>query len=73
MLVTSLLGLLKGRQTSFVDFFSQLVIRESSDMGATSDDDELDDWGSLNMGFVDLMSNSKNKIDKQLLSVFKIR
>ena len=73
MLVTSLLGLLKGRQTSFVDFFSQLVIRESSDMGATSDDDELDDWGSLNMGFVDLMSNSKSKIDKQLLSVFKIR
>ena len=44
MLVTSLLGLLKGRQSAFVDYFSQLVVRESSDMSNTSEDDELDDW-----------------------------
>ena len=32
VLVTSLLGMLKSRQTIFVDKFSQLLIRESSDM-----------------------------------------
>ena len=45
VLVTSLLGLLKGRQNAFVDKFSQLLIRESSDMGQTSSDAELSDWG----------------------------
>ena len=44
ILVTSLLGLLKGRQSSFVDYHSQLVVRESTDMENTSSDAELDDW-----------------------------
>ena len=55
VLVTSLLGLLKGRQSAFVDYFSQLVVRESSDMSNTSEDDELDDWSQKNMQFVDKM------------------
>ena len=32
VLVTSLLSILKGPQIAFVDKFSQLLIRESSDM-----------------------------------------
>ena len=37
-MVTSLLGLLKGRQSIFVDYFSQLLVHESSEMGFTSSD-----------------------------------
>ena len=44
ILVTSLLGLLRGRQSSFVDYHRQLVVRESTDMENTSSDAELDDW-----------------------------
>ena len=36
VLVVSLLGLLKGRQSSFVDYYSQLVIGESDAMDKTS-------------------------------------
>ena len=43
------------------------MIRESSDMGNTSDDDELDDWGKKDMKFVDIMKHSNNEVDKRLL------
>ena len=38
---TALLALLNGRQKKFTDRFSQLTIRESSDLENTSEDDEL--------------------------------
>ena len=69
MLVTSLLGLLKGRQTSFVDKYAQLLIRESSDMGATSSDDELSDWGKKPTDFIGKMASHGargNRVDKNL-------
>ena len=73
VLVASLLGLLKGRQSSFVDYYSQLVIRESDDMENTSEDDELDDWGKKNMDFVDKMQVSGNEVDQRLLAIFNLR
>ena len=72
ILVTSLLGLLKGRQSSFVDYHSQLVVRESTDMDNTSSDAELDDWSQRNMDFVDKMNISSDIVDKRLLQIFKI-
>ena len=53
VLMASLLGLLKGRQSSFVDYYSQVVIREYDDMEKTSEGDELDDWSKKNIEFVD--------------------
>ena len=43
--ITAVLGLLSGRQSAFVDKYSQLVIRESSVTDGTSSDAELTDWG----------------------------
>ena len=40
--MTSLLGLLSGRQKFFVDKISQPLIRESSNFEVTSSDEELD-------------------------------
>lgn len=63
MFVTALLGLLKSRQNSFVDKYSELVIRESTDLDHTSDDAELDDLGQESMNFVGTMVHSSNPID----------
>ena len=63
VLVVSLLGLLKGRQSSFVDYYSQLIIRESDDMEETSGDDAIVDLGKKNMNFVDKMQASGNEVD----------
>ena len=41
MMVTSLMGLLTGRQKGFVDKMSKMLIRESSNWENTSLDDEL--------------------------------
>ena len=43
------------------------MIRESSDMGTTSDDDELDDWSKNDMKFVNIMKVSNNEVDQRLL------
>ena len=56
-MVTSLLGLLKGRQSIYVDYFSQLVVHESSDMADTSSDEELKNergW-KTRLDFIDTM------------------
>ena len=37
---------------AFVDKYSQMAIRESTDMSATSEDDELDDPGNDTLNFV---------------------
>ena len=46
---TSMLGLLDGRQSLFVNKMSQLIIRESSDSQNTSDDNELGAQGHDNV------------------------
>ena len=74
-MVTSLLGLLKGRQSIFVDYFSQLVVNESSDMEHTSSDDELNDergW-KTRLDFIDTMQRSNDNVDRRLLQVFKFK
>ena len=71
--MASLLGLLKGRQSSFVDYYSQVVIREYDDMEKTSEGDELDDWGKKNIDFVDKMQASGNEVDQRLLAIFNLR
>ena len=73
VLVVSLLGLLKSRQSSFVDSYSQLVICESDDMDKSSEDDVLNDWGKKNMDFVDKMQASGNEVDQRLLAIFNLR
>ena len=73
ILVTSLLSLLKGRQTTFVDAFSQLLICESSDMALTSSDDELSDWGRNETEFVSKIAGSSDLIDKRILQIYELR
>ena len=73
ILVVSLLGLLKGRQSSFVDYYSQLVIGESDAMDKTSEDDLLDSLGKKNLDFFDKMQASGNEVDQRLLAIFNIR
>ena len=63
ILVTSLLSLLKGYQSTFVDKFSQLLIRESSDMRQTSSDAELSDWGNQQTEILSKISAGKNCTD----------
>ena len=67
-------GLMSSRQKSFVDKFSQLVIRESSDFGGdTSSDAELSDWGKEEMHFVDKMTSSKLLDDTLFVNLYKLR
>ena len=73
VLVTSLLGLLRGRHTAFVDKFSQLLIRESSDMGQTSSDAELSDWGRKQTEFLSTIASSRKFTDKRLFEIFELR
>ena len=58
-----MLALLKSRQSFFADKYSQLVVRESTDAGATSEDQELSDLGHGSMHFVGSMVNNADQID----------
>ena len=73
MFITSLLGLLKGRQNVFVDKYAKLVLRESDDSDMTSQDDELNELGPGSMHFVGSMIQSNNIVDRRLISLFKMR
>ena len=52
------MGLLSGRQKSYIDRISQLVIRESSDLDETSSDRELSDWQRDKMDYAKQMASS---------------
>ena len=52
---------------TFVDKFSQLLIRESSDMQHTSSDVELSEEGKEQTEFLTKISTSKKSTDKSLL------
>ena len=71
--ITALLSLLKGRQSSFVDKFSQLVIRESSENLQTSEDGELSDWLKKDMEFVRKMIAVPDPVDDRLMTLLKFR
>lgn len=71
--IASLLGLLKGRQSSFVHRYSKLVLRESTDMEITSEDEELDELGNGSLQFISSMISSSDKVDKRLINIFKLR
>ena len=70
---TSLIGLLNGRQTMFVNKMSQLVIRESSDSQNTSEDHELSDQGHDEINHINKMMHSGSQVDKRLIELFKVR
>jgi len=71
--MTSLLGLLSGRQKFFVDKISQPLIRESSNFEVTSSDEELDK--QFNDPFYNTpgIVESKNLVDRRLVDVFRIK
>ena len=67
------ISVLTGPQKAFVDKFSRLVIRESSDLVNTSDDDELSDWNREDMTFTKRMTSSKKSSDTRMVNLYKIR
>ena len=67
------IAFLTGSQKSFVDKFSQLVIRESSDLANTSSNSNLSDWQRDDMNYIARMSRSKVTADKRLLDLYKLR
>ena len=67
------MGLLTGRQSFFVDKFSQPIIRESSNLEETSSDNELSDWQRDDMDNVGRMTRSSDKVDKRLVEIYRIR
>ena len=72
--MTSLIGLLNRRQTIFVDKFSQLILRDSSEMDqTTSSDNELSDHRREDMKFARRMMLSKDPNDKRFLSLYKLK
>ena len=73
LFVTSMIGLLSGRQSFFVDKMSQMMIRESSNLDETSDDAELSDWGNDDMHYVKRMFESSNKVDQRFIEMYKVR
>ena len=50
-----------------------MMIRESTDMSATSADDELNDPGQDSLNFVGAMVRSKDITDQRLVQLFKLR
>ena len=50
----------------------ELVLRESSDMGKTSSDDELSDYRKEDMLFAREMMHSKDGVDQRLISTYKM-
>ena len=73
MFITALLGVLKPHIKEFADQFSQLVLKEESEMVATSSDAELSDWGKETIVQADKMLTSQDKVDKRLLNILKLR
>lgn len=67
-----MLGLLTGHQLSFVDKFSQLVVK-ISDNSETSADDELSDWGGRPLDFVNKMIQGDGATNARLLDVFRLK
>ena len=54
--------------------FSQLVIRESSDLANTSSDAQLSsDWYGEDMRFLNKIILSKEVIDKRMISLYELR
>jgi len=51
---------------------AELVIRESSDMGAESSDAELSDYRKEDMEFARKMIDSNSKVDQRLLYFYKL-
>mmetsp|Transcript_34452 Transcript_34452/g.42513 ORF Transcript_34452/g.42513 Transcript_34452/m.42513 type:complete len:173 (+) Transcript_34452:541-1059(+) len=71
--MVALMGLLKGRQSFFVDKMSQLIIRESSNMEETSEDTQLSDWEQDGMNYTKRMVESGNQVDQRLIKLYKVR
>ena len=71
--MSSLIGLLSRRQALFVDQFSQMVLRESSDAGDTSEDDELEEFRDEDMTYAKSMMASKDVIDQRLINMYKMQ
>ena len=71
--MASMMAALTGHQKSFIDKYSQLIIRESSDLCNTSSDAQLSDWQREDMRFTKRMTLSQNLVDKRLVNLFKIR
>ena len=67
------MGLLAGRQRVFADKLSQLVIRESSNMDETSNDEELSDVERIQEHFFERMAKSQDKVDKRFVNVYRVR
>ena len=44
-----------------------MVVRESTDMSETSEDDELDDTGEDSFNYISAMIRSNNEVDKRLI------
>ena len=72
---TAMVALLSSTQKTFADKFSQLVIRESSDLDNTSMDDELSANGELDqvVRAIGPIIHSVNKVDQSLIDVYKLR
>ena len=73
MFITALLGVLKPHQNQFADKFSQLIVKEGSEIAITSSDAELSDWGKETVVQADKMFSSHDKVDKRLLNILKLR
>ena len=73
MFITALLGVLKPHQNQFADKFSQLIVKEESEMAFTSSDAELSDWGKETIVQADKMFTSQDKVDKRLLNILNFR
>ena len=71
--MTALLGLLRGHQCSFIDKHSSLILRESTDMEVTSQDEELSDQGHGSLHFVEQMLRSSKKVDSRLIKLYKLQ
>ena len=67
------MSLLTGHQKSFIDKFSKLVIRESSDLMNTGSDSEPSDWNKDAMTFTNQITSSKDPTDKRLINLYKLR
>ena len=71
----SLLGLLTSKQSAFVDRMSRVAIRESTDLDATTDDDELESKQfekDMNL-FVQRMVKSTDHIDQRFINLYRVR
>ena len=64
---------LSSNQKQFIDKFSQLIIRESSDLVNTTSDAQLSDWQREDMTFTKKMTLSQDPFDKRLVQLYKIR